>query len=102
MMAGRESKSEPAHTTLTPLRAIRIRFRLSCSTPKPLLHPFFKLAEALRRMRCQTLAALFLVLVSGCAGLPPNTERTPSHVFSDTNSTALGQAVAGRTAAHPG
>lgn len=49
------------------------------------------------------LAAIVLfALLAGCAGLPPNTARTPSHALEDTAATRLGQAVAQRAADHPG
>ena len=59
-------------------------------------------AGALFRMHRHALAALLLVLLSGCASLPPNTDRMPSLAFSDTDHTQLGQAIAVRTAANPG
>ncbi|MBK4735203.1 phospholipase D family protein [Noviherbaspirillum sp. DKR-6] len=45
--------------------------------------------------------ALF-ALLAGCAGLPPNNARTPSHALEDTAATRLGQAIAQRAEAHPG
>ena len=45
---------------------------------------------------------LTLALAAGCASLPPNVERTPTHAYADTGATRLGRAVATAAAAHPG
>ena len=60
-------------------------------------------ASALHRRRYLThYGAIVLLLLWGCAILPPNTERAPSYAVGDTDATLLGQAVAVRTAANPG
>jgi cardiolipin synthase C len=43
-----------------------------------------------------------LGVVSGCATLPRDAARTPSHALADTGSTRIGRAVATRAGEHPG
>lgn len=48
------------------------------------------------------LLASLVVLVTGCASLPPPQDRVTSVALTDTASTRLGQGVAPHVAAHPG
>jgi putative cardiolipin synthase len=48
------------------------------------------------------LAYFVLALAAGCASLPQNVERTPTHAIADTADTRLGRATAPAAAAHPG
>jgi len=58
-------------------------------------------AAALRRLLVIVLAAAAW-LAAGCTTLPPPAGRTPSHAYTDTVQTPLGQAVAPAVAEHPG
>lgn len=59
--------------------------------------------EALCRSHCHAVFALLIAtLLSGCASLPDNTDRTPSLALVHTDDTLLGKAVAARAAANPG
>jgi len=46
--------------------------------------------------------SLCLVLLSGCASLPANPERTPSYAITDNGDTLLAQSLAPRLAQNPG
>jgi cardiolipin synthase C len=48
------------------------------------------------------IAALALLLLSACVGLPPQTGRTETHAMLDTDSTRLGIAFAPQEHEHPG
>ena len=61
--------------------------------------PHFSLT---RFCRDWTLLSLFLLIVAGCASLPPNTDRKQSFAYPDTVDTSLGKLVAADTNAHPG
>lgn len=53
--------------------------------------------------RCHAaFAALFLLLLCGCASLPENIERTPSYSLAHTEDTRLGQTLRIRKAENPG
>jgi len=43
-----------------------------------------------------------VLLLGGCATLPPNVGQTVTHAFRDTGDTLLGQAVRARVESHPG
>ena len=45
---------------------------------------------------------LTLLIASGCASLPDNTERTPSYTIEDTSNTRLGRELEPLVSQHPG
>ena len=54
---------------------------------------------------CYRIILSFLVLpllISGCASLPTDFQRSPSHVITETSSTRLGRAIEPVLAKHPG
>jgi putative cardiolipin synthase len=53
------------------------------------------------RFRCW-LAAWSVIVLAGCAGLPPVDDRTATEALQDTDDTRLAEAIAPRVAAHPG
>ena len=48
------------------------------------------------------IAALALLVLSACAGLPPQAGRTETHAVTNTDSTRLGEAFAPQAEKHPG
>ena len=48
------------------------------------------------------VALILTVGLSSCASLPPNTDRTESHAFTDTQDTFLGRDFARESRGHPG
>jgi len=54
---------------------------------------------------CNRIILMFLalpLLISGCASLPTDFERSPSHVIKETSKTRLGRAIQPVVAKHPG
>ena len=54
------------------------------------------------RMLWRGLAGGLLMALVGCASLPTEVARTPSHALADTDATRLGRALAANVAAHRG
>jgi len=58
--------------------------------------------DTVRRNGAILLVSALLMLISGCASLPTDFERSPSHVIKETSNTRLGRAIEPLVAKHPG